>query len=83
MALYLIAGRLVSARNGHHAKEITGCPLNPRRVTEAEPHGIVSDIESDVPAPDAPREADVTGLSDRGVRRFRNLDTGEEREEPR
>jgi hypothetical protein len=86
MALYLIGRLLVSARNGHHAQELADSDASPRRIKEDMPHGVVGAV--DTPGEEAveqgeAREVDITSLSDRGVRRFRNLDTGTERTEPR
>lgn len=86
MALYLIGKTLVSAKNGPHAQELAGSSLSPQRV-DNKPHGVIGEVEpeqSTEPVEEhEPREVDVTTIEDRGIRRFKNLDTGEERTEPR
>lgn len=98
MALYFISSGnppetvfLVRAKNGHRALELAGMDgATVTRVTEAGDEGIVmpdgstggvaAKLERET---DGAREVEVTDLSDRGVRRFRNLDSGAERTEPR
>ncbi len=87
MALYLIetnAGTmLVRAVNGHRATELTGLAGNVMRVMEYGDEGVIGQSVS-VPTVDAPEdeqddEIEVTDLSDKGVRRFRNKKTGRTR----
>ncbi len=88
MALYLIetnAGTmLVRAVNGHRATELTGLSGNVMRVVEYGDEGVIGQSVA-VPAVDAlvedeqEDEIEVTDLSDKGVRRFKNKKTGRTR----
>ena len=95
MALYSIQGQdgtacLVRARNGTRALEVIGVDdATVTRITEEGPEGVVGLVGLDTderPAasePDEANEIEVTQLSDKGSRRFKNLSTKEERTEPR
>ncbi len=87
MALYLIETRagtmLVRAVNGHRATELTGLSGNVMRVVEYGDEGVIGQSVA-VPTVDAPEdeqedEIEVTDLSDKGVRRFKNKKTGRTR----
>jgi len=93
MALYFVSSGdsalLVRARNGSYAMDLSGFD-NPQcfRVHEIGDEGIIGPDGAVIRDEshherDDQRETEITTLSDRGVRRFRNLRTGEERTEPR
>lgn len=97
MALYFVQQGdgllLIRARNGRRAKEIVGDPrAEIHRVHDTGDEGVIDaqgNVMTGAPAPendvDEPegREVEITSLCDKGVRRYRNLDTGQERTEPR
>lgn len=96
MALYFVTSSdrpesvlLVRAANGKRAMTLADgdeCA----RVMETGEEGVLGTDGNPIgeerheDADDAPvREVEITSLSDRGVRRYRNLDTGEERTQER
>lgn len=88
MPLYLIGvdgGMLLArAHNEDRARLVAqagaGDPVH--RVTEAGAEELIVPSWFQ-PGEEEPREIDITSMSDVGVRRFKNLDTGEERTVPR
>jgi hypothetical protein len=86
MALYVVGGRLIRARNGDHACEIAEQPeADVLRVKEDGEYGFVT-VPGSGPQPleaepDEPDEIEITNLNDKGARRFKNKKTGEERAE--
>lgn len=86
MAIYVVGQHLIRARDGHHALEISGLgDANIFRVTEEGEHGFIRDPDTVAPepddAPDADDEVEVTQLSDRNLRKFKNKKSGKIRTE--
>lgn len=95
MALYFVHGGpggsalLVRARNGDQAVALSGLSGPAARVTEDGPDGVLgfdggidgAPVSPSPAAESAGKEIEITSISDRS-RRFKNVETGEEREEP-
>jgi len=93
MAIYLVDGTLVKAKNGHHACELAGkANATPQRVVDDADYGVYAFIVPDdqdepetfgVVDPDEDEEIDITSLSDKNKRTYKNKKTGAERQEER
>lgn len=82
--LYLVGSVLVSAADPAHAQELAGMSVAPLPIPDDIPHGVIGYLS--VPEgeeEESAHEVEITDMSDRGVRRFKNLDTGAVRTERR